>query len=149
MRIIDNVNELLGDDLKSEVRPGSKLRIAASTFPIFAFEALRKELERVEESEFVFTSPSFVAANATDQLPKERRRVLHPHGTRRGILALRLAIRDPVAKPVDTARYRAGVRGVDAAQDRLPLQSERGADATVRRRGRPGRVPATPRIHLR
>ncbi|MCW1825002.1 helicase-related protein [Mycobacterium senegalense] len=78
MRIIDNVNELLGDDLKGEVRPGSKLRIAASTFSIFAFEALRKELERVEELEFVFTSPSFVAANATDQLPKERRQFFIP-----------------------------------------------------------------------
>ena len=70
MHIIDNVNDLLGDDLKAEVQVGSKLRIAASTFSIFAFEALRKELERVEELEFVFTSPSFVAAAATDQLPK-------------------------------------------------------------------------------
>jgi hypothetical protein len=80
MRIIDNVNDLLGDDLKAEVRPGSKLRIAASTFSIFAFEALRKELERVEELEFVFTSPSFVAANATDQLPRERRQFFIPPG---------------------------------------------------------------------
>jgi len=78
LRIIDNVNELLGDDLKSEVRTGSKLRIAASTFSIFAFEALRKELDRVEELEFVFTSPSFVAADATDQLPKERRQFFIP-----------------------------------------------------------------------
>ncbi|OBI72039.1 helicase-related protein [Mycobacterium sp. E740] len=78
MRIIDNVSELLGDDLKGEVRQGSKLRIAASTFSIFAFEALRKELERVEELQFVFTSPSFVAADATDQLPKERRQFFIP-----------------------------------------------------------------------
>lgn len=78
MRIIDNVNQLLGDDLRGEVRPGSKLRIAASTFSIFAFEALRKELERIEELEFVFTSPSFVAADATDQLPKERRQFFIP-----------------------------------------------------------------------
>lgn len=78
MRIIDNVNDMLGDDLKGEIRPGSKLRIAASTFSIFAFEALRKELERVEELEFVFTSPSFVAADATDQLPKERRQFFIP-----------------------------------------------------------------------
>lgn len=78
MRIIDNVNELLGDDLKGEVGTGSKLRIAASTFSIFAFEALRKELERIEELEFVFTSPSFVAADATDQLPKERRQFFIP-----------------------------------------------------------------------
>lgn len=80
MRIIDNVNDLLGDDLKGEMRSGSKLRIAASTFSIFAFEALRKELERVEELEFVFTSSSFVAANATDQLPRERRQFFIPPG---------------------------------------------------------------------
>lgn len=48
MRIIDNVNELLGDDLKAELRRGSKLRIAASTFSIFAFEALRDELEALD-----------------------------------------------------------------------------------------------------
>jgi SNF2 family DNA or RNA helicase len=81
MKIIDNVNELLGDDLKAEVRQGSKLRVAASTFSIFAFEALRKELERLEELEFVFTSPAFVAAKATDQLPKERRQFFIPSET--------------------------------------------------------------------
>ena len=60
MKIIDNLNSLLGDDLKSEITPGSKVRIAASTFSIFAFESLRKELEQVGELEFIFTSPSFV-----------------------------------------------------------------------------------------
>ena len=49
MRFIDNVSDLLGDDLKAEVTSGSKVRIAASTFSIFAFEALRKELEQVEK----------------------------------------------------------------------------------------------------
>jgi len=65
VRIIDTVNELLGDDLRSEVRVGSKLCIAASTFSISAFEALRKELEQVGELGFIFTSPSFVTAKAT------------------------------------------------------------------------------------
>jgi len=78
MRIIDNVNELLGEDLKTEIEPGSKLRIAASTFSIFAFEALRSELEKVGELEFIFTSPSFVTAAATDRLPKERREFFIP-----------------------------------------------------------------------
>ncbi len=80
MRIIDNVNELLGDDLKAEITPGSKLRIAASTFSIFAFEALRKELKQIDELEFIFTSPSFVTAKATDRLPKERREFFIPNG---------------------------------------------------------------------
>lgn len=81
MRIIDNVNSLLGDDLKNEVTPGSKVRIAASTFSIFAFEALRKELEQVSELEFVFTSPSFVTEKATDKLRKERREFFIPGGS--------------------------------------------------------------------
>ena len=73
VRIIDNVSDLLGDDLKNEIVPGSKVRIAASTFSIFAFEALRKELEKVSELEFIFTSPSFVTEEVTDKLRKERR----------------------------------------------------------------------------
>lgn len=78
MRIIDNLNSLLGDDLKSEIAPGSKVRIAASTFSIFAFESLRKELEQVGELEFIFTSPSFVTDKVTDKLRKERREFFIP-----------------------------------------------------------------------
>lgn len=73
LRIINNVTDLLGDDLKAEITPGSKVRIAASTFSIFAFEALRKELEQVGELEFIFTSPSFVTEKVTEKLRKERR----------------------------------------------------------------------------
>ncbi|MGB6245826.1 helicase-related protein [Gordonia sp. (in: high G+C Gram-positive bacteria)] len=80
MRIIDNVNDRLGDDLKSEITAGSKVRIAASTFSIFAFEALRKELEQVSELEFIFTSPSFVTEKVTDRLRKERREFFIPGG---------------------------------------------------------------------
>lgn len=60
MEIIDNINHLLGDNLKQTIKPGSKLKIAASCFSIYAFEALKKELESIEQLEFVFTSPTFV-----------------------------------------------------------------------------------------
>ncbi|MDJ0338700.1 helicase-related protein [Cryobacterium sp. PH31-O1] len=59
--------------------PGSKVRIAASTFSIFAFEALKKELNGIEELQFIFTSPSFVTAKATDRVSKERREFFIPH----------------------------------------------------------------------
>ncbi|BCW43941.1 helicase-related protein [Arthrobacter sp. StoSoilB5] len=78
MRIIDNINAVLGEDLRAEIKPGSKLRIAASTFSIFAFEALRKELEQVSELEFIFTSPTFVTSQVTDRLAKERRQFFIP-----------------------------------------------------------------------
>ncbi|MFJ9978350.1 helicase-related protein [Streptomyces cyaneofuscatus] len=80
MEMINNVTSLLGDDLRSEIRRGSKVRIAASTFSIFAFEALRRELEHVSELEFIFTSPSFVTEQVTDKLRRERREFFIPTG---------------------------------------------------------------------
>ncbi|KQV77877.1 helicase [Nocardioides sp. Root122] len=82
MRIIDNVSELLGDDLKGEITSASKVRIAASTFSIFAFEALRKELEQVSELQFIFTQPAFTATAATDRVRKQRREFFIPSAAR-------------------------------------------------------------------
>jgi hypothetical protein len=73
MKLIDNINELLGDDIKQSVQPGARLKIAASTFSIYAFEALKRELESVESFEFIFTSPSFMPDEVTDAAKKERR----------------------------------------------------------------------------
>lgn len=45
MKLIDNINDLLGDDIKQTVQPGARLKIAASTFSIYACEALMGEFE--------------------------------------------------------------------------------------------------------
>jgi hypothetical protein len=60
MTLIDNVNKRLGDDLKQTITPGSQINIAASSFSIYAFEALYKELMQIEHLRFIFTSPTFV-----------------------------------------------------------------------------------------
>ncbi|HYD51138.1 MAG TPA: helicase-related protein [Gemmatimonadaceae bacterium] len=83
MRIIDNLNEFLGDDLKASIKPDSKLRIAASTFSIFAFEALKRELESVKELEFIFTAPSFTTTQATDKPAPEKRQFFIPNDKHR------------------------------------------------------------------
>jgi superfamily II DNA or RNA helicase len=82
MEIIDNINHLLGDNLKQTINPGSKLKIAASCFSIYAFEALKKELESIESLEFVFTSPTFVPNEVTDKFKKERREFHIPKAER-------------------------------------------------------------------
>ena len=82
MEIIDNINHLLGDNLKQTIKPGSKLKIAASCFSIYAFEALKKELENIEQLEFVFTSPTFVPNEVTDKIRKERREFHIPKAER-------------------------------------------------------------------
>lgn len=58
MEIIDNINRLLGDNLKQSITPGAKLKIAASCFSIYAFEALKVELEKIEALQFIFTTPT-------------------------------------------------------------------------------------------
>ncbi len=69
---IDNVNTRLGDDLRDTLRPGAKLSIAAANFSIYAFEALREELEAIDELRFLFTNPVFVEQPARQSLGQRR-----------------------------------------------------------------------------
>jgi len=73
MELIDNISCLLGDDLKQTIRPGARLKIAASCFSMYAFEALQAELEKIDELNFIFTSPIFSANEVTDKTRKERK----------------------------------------------------------------------------
>ncbi|WP_265287837.1 phospholipase D-like domain-containing protein [Verminephrobacter eiseniae] len=78
MELIDNISRLLGDDLKQTIRPGARLKIAASCFSMYAFEALKAALEKIDELDFIFTSPTFVANEVTDKIRKEQKE-FHSH----------------------------------------------------------------------
>jgi hypothetical protein len=82
MKIIDNTSLLLGDDLKATLGRGARIKIAASCFSIYAFEALKAELSKVESLQFIFTAPTFVATDVTDRLRKERREFFIPKTVR-------------------------------------------------------------------
>lgn len=71
---INNTSERLVDDLKSRLSTQSCISIAAASFSIYAFEAMKAELEKVEEVRFIFTSPTFVA----DRTKKEKREFYIP-----------------------------------------------------------------------
>lgn len=71
---INNTSERLVDDLKSRLSTQSRISIAAASFSIYAFEAMKAELEKVEEVRFIFTSPTFVA----DKTKKEKREFYIP-----------------------------------------------------------------------
>ena len=75
---IDNRTKLLGDDLKKEIESGSKIRIAASCFSMYAFDELKKELSNIKELEFIFTSPTFTTDNFSDNMKKEKREFFIP-----------------------------------------------------------------------
>lgn len=60
MKIIDNVTDLLGDDLKGELEASSHVKACAASFSIHAFAALEPVLRKLQSFDFVFTGPSFV-----------------------------------------------------------------------------------------
>ena len=86
MQLIDNINILLGDDLKANLGSGSKLRIAASVFSIYAYSELKKELEFIDSLDFIFTEPTFIAGKNTDKFKKEQREFYIPRLNRENSL---------------------------------------------------------------
>ena len=69
MEVFDNVSRIVKDDLELTIEKGSRVSIAAACFSIYAYQALRRPLDEIEELRFIFTSPSFVKEKA----PKEKR----------------------------------------------------------------------------
>lgn len=49
MKLIDNVNTLLKDDLAQVLKKGSKVAIAAACFSIYAYDELKTQLEQIDE----------------------------------------------------------------------------------------------------
>lgn len=73
IKTIDKSERVI-DDLKSKLSKGSRVSIAAASFSIYAFEALKEELESIKELRFIFTSPTFVK----DKVKKEKREFFIP-----------------------------------------------------------------------
>lgn len=86
MELIDNKSKLLGDDLRKEIKKGAKVRMVASYFSIYAFEALKEVLSDVDELQFIFPTPTFVQQGVTDKIPKEVREYYIPKHLRENSL---------------------------------------------------------------
>lgn len=78
MQVLDNVNITLKDDLKENIKRGSKVSIAAACFSIYAYQELKKQLESVSELRFIFTSPTFT----TEKTAKAQRKFCIPRVSR-------------------------------------------------------------------
>ena len=51
----NNITERVIDDLKQTLSSKSQISIAAASFSIYAYEALKEELEKVDSVNFIFT----------------------------------------------------------------------------------------------
>ncbi|MFY9413162.1 MAG: hypothetical protein WAP27_00245, partial [Tepidanaerobacteraceae bacterium] len=59
-KVLDNKKNRVVDELKAELRKGSKLSVISAYFTIYAYEALKKELSKIDSMRFIFTEPTFV-----------------------------------------------------------------------------------------
>lgn len=73
-KFFDNVTNRVVDDLRTTIKSGSKVSIAAASFSIYAYRSLRKELEQIEELNFLFTGETFTKEKA----PRESREFFIP-----------------------------------------------------------------------
>lgn len=73
-KLINNISERVVDDFKQRLSKGACVSIAAASFSIYAYEALKEELEQVEQLRFIFTSPTFIK----DKSKKEKREFFIP-----------------------------------------------------------------------
>lgn len=78
MKIIDNINNTVKNDLQAGINKGSKLSIAAACFSIYAYQELKNQLECIDELRFIFTSPTFV----TEKISKAQREFYIPRISR-------------------------------------------------------------------
>ena len=67
MKILDNITNTVRDDLRVEIKKGSRVSIAVACFSMYAYKELKKQLETIDEFEFIFTSPTFVKEKAEKQ----------------------------------------------------------------------------------
>ncbi len=72
--MFDNVSKTVKDDLTVTIKKGDKLSVAAACFSIYAYQALKKQLDGIDELRFIFTSPTFLQEKA----PKEKREFYIP-----------------------------------------------------------------------
>lgn len=82
MKIIDNVNSSLKEDLIESIQKGSKVRIMAACFSMYAYKELKHQLKDIEELRFIFNSPTFIK----QQDEKSKREFYIPRLTRENSL---------------------------------------------------------------
>ena len=59
-KFLDNKKYKVVDELKEELKRGSKLSIISAYFTIYAYAELKRELSKIDCMKFIFTEPTFV-----------------------------------------------------------------------------------------
>lgn len=70
LKNFNNKTEKVGDELKKDLKNGSKVNVAAAIFSIYGYESLKAELNDIDSLRFIFTDPTFVEM---DKMNREQR----------------------------------------------------------------------------
>ena len=67
VKIFDNINNIVRDDMISTINKGNKISIVAACFSIYAYKELKAQLEQIDECRFIFTAPTFIKEKTEKQ----------------------------------------------------------------------------------
>lgn len=67
----NNKTEKVGDELKKDIKDDVKINVAAAIFSMYGYEALKKELSKIDKLRFIFTDPTFVEVSKSKKEQKQ------------------------------------------------------------------------------
>ena len=103
---------LVADFLKAKIRDGSRLSVVSAYFTIYAYEALKEHLDRIEHLDFLFGEPRFIASLDPEKTEKKAF-ILDGHGLH---LANRLQQKRVAHECAEWMRQKVQIRSVRHAQ---------------------------------
>ena len=65
-KILDNKTNFVYEELEENIKKGSKLSVISAYFSMYAYDALRKPLEKIDNMRFIYTKPSFLKDNSKE-----------------------------------------------------------------------------------
>ena len=57
---MDNKTNFVYEELEDSIKRGSKLSVVSALFSMYAYDSLKKHLDRIENMRFIYTKPSFI-----------------------------------------------------------------------------------------
>ena len=59
-KVLDNKTNFVYTELKESIKKGSKLSVISALFSMYAYDALKKDLDKIDNMRFIYTKPSFI-----------------------------------------------------------------------------------------
>ena len=57
---LDNKTNFVYEELEDSIKRGSRLSVVSALFSMYAYDSLKKHLDRIENMRFIYTKPSFI-----------------------------------------------------------------------------------------